>query len=284
MEIEAKPLHFYPSATAFLRATFEQSKRGAPNLTIDKFADELGVGTSSLKMIFSGKRTPTVHLALSAARALKLSPAETSYLETLVLKDAARDEWERSYYSRNLKKLKRELRVVRVNTSQKELLADPLALPLLVYLLELKQKQSEVSTESSHKELAKKFDCHPDRIRDLLAVFERTGALETKSDGSIHVVFDKMNHRGLQKKYLKNLLDQAAKKIETDYDSPNSHFTGYTFTASNDALRRLKMELKSVMERYIAEATETDAEIQIAQACFQIFPVTSTRRETRARG
>ncbi|MES2854474.1 MAG: hypothetical protein V4692_01370, partial [Bdellovibrionota bacterium] len=75
------------------------------------------------------------------------------------------------------------------------------------------------------------------------------------------------------KKYIKSLLEQAAKKVDTEYESPVSHFVGYTFTASDDALRRLRLELKSVMEKYMSEATPADHGIQIAQASFQIYPV-----------
>ena len=224
-------------------------------------------------MILSGKRHPTVHQILSIARTLKLSESETRYLESLALKDAAQNEWEIAYYTKSLKKQKKSLKLANVNTSKKDLLSNPLVLQILIFLLEMKSKDPKFIVDENIQLLSKQFKITVPQVRDVILIIEKTGLLTHQPDGSFHIVFDKMNHKDLQKKYLKNLLDLSREKIESDYENENSHFIGYTFTASRQNLQHLKSDLRSLMEKYLAEPHDELAGCKIAQACFQVFPV-----------
>ena len=103
----------------------------------------------------------------------------------------------------------------------------------------------------------------------------KAGHINEDREGKFHIVFSQMNHKLLQRSYLKNLLESASKRIDTDYEKPTSHFVGYTFTASDSNLVQLRMDLKTLMEKYMAEEPDQASATQIAQACFQIFPVVS---------
>ncbi len=268
-----QPLYEFSSANDFLKARFENSKRDTPSLTIEKYATETKIGVSSLKMIFSGKRDLTIKQALSAARALKLSPAETEHFEALTLRQSSDEEWEKAYFDRKLQKQRRELKVRSTGISRKELLIDPLALRLLVYLMELGDKrQAVLESPSFIKLIAKQFNCTAERVEVLVKELSRLGVLEPTDNRGFHIVFERISHRQLQKKYLKALLAEAAKLVETNYDSPVSHFVGYTFTASDSDLINLREEIKTLMERYMSKTVAPGSDIQIAQANFQVYP------------
>ncbi len=263
----------FSSAAKFFRDKFEESKRASSSFNVRQFAQELGIGASSLKMILSGKRSPTPHQALAAAKALKLSPWETSHLDNLARLDGAENDWERAYYLKILKKLKKERKVSRTDVADKGLLTDPFSLPLLVYFMELGEKAPLKTTMPEMQKLAAELKCPPARLQQLLAHFKTLGLLTQEEKGGFHVVFNRMNHKHLQKQYLKNLLAVASQRIDTEYEGTTSHFVSYTFTATDKALWGLRMDIKALMEKYMAEVVDTKEAVQIAQANIQIYPV-----------
>lgn len=260
-------VHEFSSIQNFIRHAFETNRLSNPSLTIERYATRLGLGTSSLKMILSGKRRSTTHQVLSMARALRLSPEDTSYLEVVSLKEAAKTDWEKSYYSKILRVKKKEIRVSVIATSQQDLISDPVVLPLLVYFME------NVVEESQFPYLATELGVAPSKISELVKGFQNSKVLIKQPDGSFHVIFDKLSNRFLQKKYQKQLLALASSRIDTDYDSATSLFTGYAFTATDESLVQLQLELKSLMDKYMSEPIGDGKKQHIAQACFQLFPV-----------
>jgi uncharacterized protein (TIGR02147 family) len=266
-----KSIYQYPSFRAYLKASFENSKRGNPALSMEKYANHLGISCSSFKMIMSGKRNATTHLALKTARVLKLSPDEISYLEGLVLKDSAKGDWERTYYVRLLAQRKKAVKVQTINSSQKSFLGDVLVLPLLVYLMELRSHVSSFD-KIDLISIAEKFGMTLGRIQELIELFKKEQILNVNEDGNFHVVFDRLSFRMAQKEYLKKLLNESVARIEKDYDTPTSFFVGYTFTVSDEGLMALQLDIKAMMEKYMAMPLSQE-KIKIAQACFQVFPI-----------
>jgi len=259
----------FSSAQDYLIGAFEQAKQLNPAVTVQIYAKRLGVGSSSLKMILSRKRKPTIHQMLTVARTLRLSPAETSYLETLTLKDAAQGDWEKAYYAASLKAKKKELKLSTLSTSQPSLLTNPLALPILVDLLE--SKSQEIDCEM----LAKRFKSTPAQVRHLIADLQKNEILNQKPDGHFHVAFDKFGHKPLQKKYLQRILAEASRKIETDYEKKDSMFINYVMNMTPEMMVNLQLDLKQIMVKYMNEEIVDQANRQIAHASFQLYPVTS---------
>lgn len=258
----------FSSAQDYLIGAFEQAKQLDPKVTVQIYAKRLGIGSSSLKMILSRKRKPTLHQMLTLSRNLRLSPTEISYLETLTLKDMAQDEWEVAYYSKSLKAKKKDLKISTMNTSQASLLTNPLALPILVDLLESKPK--DIDSEM----LAKRFNANPDQVRQLIAELQKNQILNQNSDGHFHVVFDKFGHKPLQKKYLQKILVEASKKIETSYDRKDSLFVSYVINLTPEMMTALQLDLKQLMVKYMNQEIADQANRQIAQASFQLYPIT----------
>jgi hypothetical protein len=221
-----------------------------------------------MKMILSGKRKVTIHQALNAARVLRLSPEETSYLESLVLKESANGAWQKAYYANVLKQKRKKRSVVTRGTSQKSLLADTLALPLLVDVMDSKDGVPDIPR------LAKRFNACPERIARLIMDLKRCDVLQKKADGSFHVVFDKFSHRPLQKRLLTQLLSEASTRIENDFEKDHSLFVTYSFSTTEERLAQLRMDLKALMEKYMSHNQFREDHRQVAQACFQVFPMT----------
>jgi hypothetical protein len=258
----------YSSAQDYLIGAFDQAKRLDSKVTVQIYAKRLGMGPSSLKMILSRKRKPTIHQMLTVARTLRLSVSETSYLETLALMDSALGDWEVAYYSKMLKAKKRELKLSTLATSQTSLLADTLALPVLVELLESKP------TEIDFARLAERFKTTTAVMRNLIEDLRKNEILNQKPDGHFHIVFDQFRHKPLQKKYLQKVLAEASKKIETDYDRKDSLFVNYVINLTPSMMADLQMDLKRVMLKYMNQEITDQACRQVAQASFQIYPLT----------
>lgn len=260
----------FETAKDFIKECFTQASYDNPNLTIGRYAEKIGVGESSLKMIFSGKRKPTIHQVFCCARAHRLSMQECSYLETLVLKESAQNGWETSYYTKLLNSKRKEIKVSTVTLSKQALLTDPLALPLLVDLLDSKD------TDIDYKYLASRFATTEVKIKDLVAYFQKNDMLTKTKDGKFNIVFDRISHRIKQKEYIKSLISDAHRKVETHFDDPASFFVNFVFSADKHSLVRLQLDLKKLMNKYLAEDFSKPGQTRkIAQANFQIYPTTT---------
>jgi uncharacterized protein (TIGR02147 family) len=261
-------VHEFSSTKQFIKRAYESSKKGNASLTIEVFARRLGMGGSSLKMIMAGKRRPTVYQTLSVARALRLSTEDTNYLENLALREAAKLSWQKAYYKKSLEEKKREAKLSTIHTAQKELLSDPSILPLLVFFME-KNKTEKID----YAKLAQDLRISESKVIELIDYFKSNEVLATETDGKFHVSFDKLSHRLLQKKYQKAVLADASARMDKEYDSPTSLFVSYAFSATEESLLQLQQDIKNLMAKYMMEGPTSEDQIQIAQACFQVFPV-----------
>jgi transcriptional regulator with XRE-family HTH domain len=260
-------VHQHSSTKEFIKSSFVLAKKHNPSLNVERYAKRLGLGVSTLKMILSGKRRPTVYQTLSVARDLRLSSGEIAYLEALSLHEAAKDSWQKAYYAKLLAAKKKDVKVSTIHTSQKKLLSDPIILPLLVYLMGRKPE------EIDYFKLAKELRVSEKRVIELVNYFKANEILLSQSEGQHHVAFDKLSHRVVQKNYQKSLLTDVAGRIDTEYDNPTSLFLSYTFSATEEMLLQLQIDLKNIMTKYMAEDVRNESKIQIAQACFQVLPV-----------
>lgn len=262
----------YLTARDFIIAAFAKTRSGNGLMTVERYAAKLGLGVSTLKMILSAQRKPTVHHVLSVARTLRLSLSETSYLETLVLKDAAKTSWETAYYTRLLAEKKKHVQLSNISTSDKELISESEVLPLLIYFME-----SKGQIDSTW--LSKELNVSRQRVEELIGRFQKSEILQKRTVGdAFHVAFDKLTHRTLQKKFLQKVLLETIKKIDSEYEKPESLFVNYTFSATPQLLLELQIELKNLMEKYLALPPGDNNSLTVAQACFQVYPVIRAER------
>jgi transcriptional regulator with XRE-family HTH domain len=245
---------------------------GNAKLSVRSFAKRIGIGASSLKMILSGKRNPTLAQVFLLAKAQRRPSSEVSYLETLCLKESAASDWEQAYYSKALKIKSQSIKIKSSTTSEVDLLNDPLVLPLLVDLMD------SDSSNIDEKKLALRFSVTQKYISELIERFKSKKMLTEKSGGQFHIAFDKINHKFQQKKFIKDNLNESLRRVDSNYDNPTCFFTTYTFSATTENLLHLQMDLKILMEKYMSvDFKLMGDERNVAQASFQIFPVNQTK-------
>ena len=231
----------------------------------------LGIGVSTLKMILSGHRTPTLHQVLALARVRRLSLQQISYLVTLSLSESAKSKWERAFFNKQLKEKKKKIKLQNVQVGAKEILSDPLALPLLVDILDSK------SEDIDEDELAKRFSTSKKHITSLIDHLYKYDMLKKLDNGSFHIAFDKISHKYQQKKYIKSSLTDSIKRVETQYENPDALFITYNLSVNKESLKKMQLELKEVVEKYMAEDTDgSNQNREIAQASLQVFQVTKS--------
>ena len=161
------PINEVTCVRDFIRGSFLTLRETIPTLTLEGFADRLGIGRSSLKMIVSGKRRPTSHQMLSIGRGLRLSAQEIHLLQLLGLSDSAENAWEKLYYAGLLKKSRSALKIKSTITAEAILLKNPLSHPVLVLLMGLDKPLNEETLKWVAKKLALKISIVQNTVDDL---------------------------------------------------------------------------------------------------------------------
>jgi uncharacterized protein (TIGR02147 family) len=280
-ERSVKSIQQFATYREFLLATYGNAREGQSNLSLDRYAKKLGLGGSNFKMIVSGRRNLTGHQTLNVARALRMSPLETEYFEALVAFDQAKSAWEKSHYQRRLRRVKSEMKLKHIRVSNQSLLQDSSVLPLLVYLSET-QEPGFSFDDLDCQRLARLFKLPERKMRELVTQLQQRDLIKTAGDGRLHFVYDKLANVRAQKEYLKRLLKDAENKIEAEYETTESFFTAYAFSTSDEDLAELKEDLKRMMESHMSRGRANSPGSRIAQACFQVFPVSEKLDEKAA--
>lgn len=264
------------SSVDFLKSVYGQAQEVQPGLTLAKFAEKIGIGYSSLKMILVGKRKLTLPQLYRITQMMKLSKQESEYLESVLLMEKAKKSSERHYYldrakaSANLSPLKS------IVVSDSEVLKDHLLLPILIYLSDL---QTEVParpfSKAVIKMVSKEFRISEERAKHACDVIEKLDLLSHSVQGDqCHFVYSRISQALNQKQYLKSWLEDSAKRIERDYNDPLTYFTAVTVSVNEESLLALKSELKLLFEKFLSLGEKNKPKNQLAQICVQLYPLT----------
>lgn len=281
-----KSIRTFSSYRDFLRATYDVTKKNIPNLSLQKYAKGLGLSSSTIKMILVGKRNLGISGIPEIARHLKLSSVETEYFEAMVLKERSKNTQSASYYARRLRQVKTKIKLSSVCLSKRELLSDPLILPVLVFLTDFEKKRLE-SPDVRAKKIAKYFNVDERRIERILSLLKESGALNDENyKEEIHYSFSKLTNILSQKDYLKHWLVESARRLETDYTDDRTFFNASTISLSPEKLAQMKSEMKALLEKYMSEPNLKNERTLIVQACTQMFAIvgpSKIKRETDPR-
>lgn len=259
-----KPLHSYPDHRALLRDFYRELKVDQPDMNLGKFARKVGLSQSNLKMIWANKRNLTVSGILKVAQALRLSSSDTEFLEALVLKSQAGTAEEKAYYAKRLAVTKTASRVATVSVGSRQILSDPLLLPLAIYLVDHGEPKDLDA-------MAEVFGVSREGIRARIEKLKVLRLLSAKSGERLHFSFARFQHVFSQKLYMRKLLEKALVKLETDYETRESLFSSYVLNLAEEDIRSLQAEIKAVMERYMGRPVIVGSKRRIMQGCFQFF-------------
>jgi uncharacterized protein (TIGR02147 family) len=242
---------------------------------MNKYAKKLGIGHSSLKMIMAGKRKLTLAQLHRIIQGLKLNASESTYLESLTLRERAKSSSEFEYYSQRAKIAKVTHKLQSHIVSDNELLKDIFIIPILIYLSDFyKNDLVDHSSSLLFKSISKKFGLKKERVETAINILQKLDLLnKSVSDYESHFVFDKLTKFLNQKQYLKAWLIESAKRIESEYSNPQTYFTAVTISLSLSDLAEFKNELKLIFEKYMSLSSDKIPKSQIIQVCVQMFPL-----------
>ena len=183
---------------------------------------------------------------------------------------------DRAYYARRLGATGRAPSRLRNRLLPRaELLGDPLALSVLVFLNEFPTRAA-LGTAA----IAREFGVRPTRIESILKTLDRRETARLPSQGT-HYVFNPRLQPLPQKAYLQHWFREAAERSGRELEREDTLFNVSTLSLSRGGLERLKLELKALLEKYLAEESLPD---QMVQACLGLFPLTRESRSEEAGG
>lgn len=273
---QTKAAFSYSTSRDYLKSVFEHLKQHH-QFSMERFAQRINLGPSSLKMILTGKRNLTLSQLHRVGKALKLSSDEMSYLESLILKEKSKSVSEKKFYTNRARVIKENSRLENLLITKKEVLIDPLSLPVLVYLTDfLKPRNLDIDLSvEAIKELAIKFGVNTERINQILSLLRSSGVYSRKENFNqeTHYVFDKLTHLLNQKKYITSWLEEAKTRIDKDYNNPSAVYNVTTLSIRKEQIPELKRDFANLIEKYLSEGTEDASETQIVQICTQVIPL-----------
>jgi uncharacterized protein (TIGR02147 family) len=261
------------TCSGVLRDAFESAKRDHPQTTLAVFAASLGLSTSGLHMLLSGKRKLTAQQVQRLARALRMSPTERDYLDTLFLREQADDDDSKRYYDEKLSTLAKCRRIRRLRRSDKSLLASWRLPALLVYLWDRDGSSSRNGLEPDDmSEIARRLGVSEAQLSGWLSQCRKAGLIDTAKDGQTHVILDGMTRQLPQKSYLRDVLAELARRVDRSFSDPLHLLRAFTFSIEPERLDALRADLGALFESYMVRPTAGSKTAAVVTAFVGVFP------------
>jgi uncharacterized protein (TIGR02147 family) len=92
----------------YLAGIVELERQNVHGASLRTFADRLGIGLSTIKMVLDGSRNLTIKNIHSIATRLNLVKLEHEFFESLVLRDQAEDDDVRAHYEKKIQQFRIE--------------------------------------------------------------------------------------------------------------------------------------------------------------------------------
>ena len=262
----------FQSPLDFLEQLLNSEKAHRKDFSLDKMAETLGLSRSALSMVLSGKRNITNSLIHSLARELKFSESEHLYWEALVHFHQAENDTDKIWFQKKLTTVKSERRTTSIRTPAPNLVSAWYVPAILVYLIDLSQgSASEVVSE-----VATKLSLPTELVRNVIEKLEGDGFLQFKGGGDVHVFFDRISASVSSKRFLKDVMAEANRRIDTDFESRDSFFTSHTFSIEKRLIPEFIQDYKNLLQRYLdfksrgSQSESNSAEVVLTS--FQLFP------------
>lgn len=262
----------YGDFRRFLRDCYTQRKKVDPTYSYKRLADAAGLGSPNYpKLVIDGERSLTVSNIHRFAQALRLTPSETSYFETLVHLNQSETSLEKSFYQARLADLKKRAApssmLIR-NSSSTALLQSPVAMAVVVAVHEL-------SEEDAIRRVQQKTGIKKDTIALVIEILLKENLLRV-IDGRYelterYIQFqDRQSKSSNQKKYIRAQLEESLKALETRY-ARDAKFYCNTFTIAEGSLPNLQEKIGKLVDE-LMEETNNESPDRVMQLNVQLFP------------
>lgn len=272
-------LFSFTSFRQYLSELIESERKSGNGTSLRSFAERVGIGLSTLKMVLEGERNLTIKNIHVISESLNLSKSEHDYFEAMVLRDQADDVLVKSYYHSRLKQLKSEAKTRLLRTSDSKIMNKWFFPALLIYLLDVERIDQHSLDDSVLLRTAKKFGIPCKDISEAISELVKAGVLQQKEDSRYHLVFERVNGSLAKQRYIKDVSAEIQKRIGSEFDNPLAMFSAHTLSIPSHLVANFYDEYKKLADRYMSYSAEDPNELEILQVCCQAVPVVKRRPE-----
>jgi uncharacterized protein (TIGR02147 family) len=266
-------IYDYTDYRLYLRDYYAEQKAKNPAFSYRYFARKAGFSSSGLyKDIVDGRTGITRSLILRFATAMKLSPKQQEYFETMVYFNEARTVEEKKLYFERLMKFHNS-KAFRVDASQYEYYSK-------WYYIAVRELLSIGSFKDDYAAIAQALNpgIRKEQASKAIEVLKKLGLIQ-KDNGGHYKAVDKIVTTGSDIKSLsianfqKAMMDLAKEAIDR-HPAQHRNIATVTFSASKETYDNIKAELDSCRKRILGMVDRCENEDRVCQLNMQLFPLT----------
>lgn len=267
-----QPISEFDSYRDLLKAVLESEKKhfATPHKAM---AESLGLSASLLSMILEGKRHLTFANLQKLAIKLKCSDAEFAYLEAILLHDNSKTNEEKSFYSKRLKQLRGEIRVVPIRTAALPKISNWHILPLFVYITDFAKARSVEDLYIECKHLCTIFEISQEQLHIDLELLHSLEVLNFSEHEKVHLRFDKLTGEFSQIKFMQSLISRALMSVPTHFSRSDAHFSAEAISLTELQSKAFHQRYKELVSEFVSNETEQNQTPKILMISLQMIPL-----------
>jgi uncharacterized protein (TIGR02147 family) len=271
-------IYDYTDYRLYLRDYYEEQKAKNPAFSYRYFARKAGFNSSGLyKDIVDGRTGITRSLILRFATAMKLSPKQQEYFETMVYFNEARTVEEKKLYFERLMKYHNS-KAFRVDASQYEYYSK-------WYYIAIREILAIGNFKDDYAAIAQALNptIRKEQAGKAIKVLKKLGLIQKDKSGYYKAV-DKILTTGTEIKSLaianfqKTMMDLAKDAIDR-HSAQNRNISTVTFSVSKDTYNDIKAELDTCRKRILSMVERSENGDRVCQLNIQLFPLTKIKEK-----
>ena len=271
-------IYDYTDYRLYLREYYEEQKAKNPAFSYRYFARKAGFNSSGLyKDIVDGRTGITRSLILRFATAMKLSPKQQEYFETMVYFNEAKTVEEKKLYFERLMKYHNS-KAFRVDASQYEYYSK-------WYYIAVRELLAIGNFTDDYAAIAQALNptIRREQARKAIEVLKRLGLIRKDKNGYYKAI-DKILTTGSEIKSLnianfqKNMMDMAKEAIDR-HPAEHRNISTITFSVSKQTYNDIKAELDACRKRILGMVDRSENEDRVCQLNMQLFPLTRIKEK-----
>ena len=266
-------IYDYTDYRLYLRDYYEEQKAKNPSFSYRYFARKVGFNSSGLyKDIVDGRTGITRSLILRFATAMKLSPRQQEYFETMVYFNEAKTVEEKKLYFERLMKFYNS-KAFRVDAGQYEYYSE-------WYYVAIRELLAIGSFKDDYSAIAQALNptIRPEQAKKAVSVLLKIGLIKKDKNGYYKAV-DKIVTTGPDIKSLaianfqRSMMDMAKEAIDR-HPLEHRDISSVTFSVSKETYNDIKTELIACRKRILGMVDRSESEDRVCQLNMQLFPLT----------
>jgi uncharacterized protein (TIGR02147 family) len=271
-------IYDYTDYRQYLRGYYTEQKVKNPVFSYRYFAQRAGFNSSGLyKDIIDGRTGITRSLILRFSKAMKLTPKQQEYFETMVYFNDARTTDEKKLYFERMAKFY-DSKAFRVEVSQYEYYSK-------WYYIAVRELCAINNFKDDYPAIAQALDppIRQEQAKKAVEVLTKLGLIQKDKNGYYKAV-DKILTTGAEVKSLaianfqKTMMDLAKEAIDR-HPAEQRNISTLTFSVSQKTYNSIKTELDACRKRVLGMIDRDENEDRICQLNMQLFPLSRKKKE-----